>query len=227
MADLVLNVDVREKTGTGAARVTRAADLVPGVLYGGDKGPVPISLRMNELKKALSGGGFLSKLVKIDHKGERQPVIVRDVQFHPVSSVPVHLDLYRVTEDQIIAVEIPVHFANEEKSPGLKRGGALNVVRHTIEVHAPAGAIPDQILIDLSGLDIGDSVHISAISLPANVTPTITDRDFTIVTLTGAMADPVEEEEVTDEEEGAEPELVGKDKDDEDGDDAKADDKDT
>lgn len=186
MSDTVLSVDVREQTGTGSARATRREGLVPGVIYGGDRGSVAISLKLNELKKALNKGGFRSHMIKITHKGEVQPVIVRDIQFDPVSSTPVHLDLYRVEEDQIISVEVPVQFVNEEKSPGLKRGGALNVVRHSVEIDCPAGAIPEHVVVDLAGLDIGDSVHISAVALGDRVTPTVKDRDFTIATIAGA-----------------------------------------
>jgi large subunit ribosomal protein L25 len=188
MSTLVLNVDVRSTTGTGAARETRRAGLVPGVLYGGDRGPVAIALSSNELKKALLRGGLRSSMIKISHKGETQSVLVRDIQFDPVTDIPIHLDLYRVEEGQVISVEVPVRFLNEGLSPGLKRGGALNIVRHAIELDCPAGSIPDHLEVDLSGLEIGDSVHISAVKLPAGVNPTIRDRDFTIATIVGAGA---------------------------------------
>lgn len=185
MSDLVLNVEVREQTGTGPARKVRRDGQVPGVLYGGDRGAVAIALKLNELKRGLNSGGFLSKVVEIDHKGERQPVLVRDIQFHPVSSAPVHIDLYRVDNDQTVAVEIPVVFVNEEASPGLKRGGALNIVRHTVELECRADSIPENIEINLDGLEINDSVHISAVNLPDGVEPKIKDRDFTIATIVG------------------------------------------
>ena len=224
MSGITLSVEVRDDVGTGAARATRRAGQVPGVLYGGDLGPVAIAVQANELKKALNRGGFRSHMLRIDHKGDTQPVIVRDIQFDPVSDVPLHLDLYRVTEDQVISVEVQVNFINEEKCPGIKRGGALNVVRHTIELDCPANAIPEEIVVDLAGLDIGDSVHISAITLPGNVATTITDRDFTIATITGAGGGAAEDEDA---DEAATPEtevIKSKGKDDDEDQESKKDD---
>jgi large subunit ribosomal protein L25 len=188
MSDIVLSVEVRERTGTGGARESRRNGFVPGVLYGGDKGPVSIALKNNEVVKAINSGKFLASMITIDHKGEKQTVLTRDVQFHPVRDEPVHIDFQRVDENTIITVEVTVHFHNDEKSPGLKRGGVLNVVRHAVEVNVPAGSIPDQIDVDLSGYDIGDSIHISAVTLPEGVTPAITDRDFTIATIQNSRA---------------------------------------
>ncbi|EAP90704.1 MAG: 50S ribosomal protein L25 [Oceanicaulis sp.] len=199
MSDIVLSVEVRERTGTGGARETRRNGFVPGVLYGGDKGPVSIALKNNEVIKAINSGKFLAQMITIDHKGEKQSVLTRDVQFHPVRDEPVHIDFQRVDESTIITVEVTVHFHNDEKSPGLKRGGVLNVVRHAVEVNVPAGSIPDQIDVDLSGYDIGDSIHISAVTLPEGVTPAITDRDFTIATIQNSRA-----ARATEDEEGAE-----------------------
>ena len=149
--------------------------------------------------KAINSGKFLAQMITIDHKGEKQSVLTRDVQFHPVRDEPVHIDFQRVDESTIITVEVTVHFHNDEKSPGLKRGGVLNVVRHAVEVNVPAGSIPDQIDVDLSGYDIGDSIHISAVTLPEGVTPAITDRDFTIATIQNSRA-----ARATEDEEGAE-----------------------
>jgi len=188
MSDIVLSVEVRERTGTGGARETRRNGFVPGVLYGGDKGPVSIALKNNEVQKAINSGQFLASMITIEHKGEQQTVLTRDVQFHPVRDEPVHIDFQRVDEDTVITVEVGVRFINDEKSPGLKRGGILNVVRHAVEVNTPAGKIPDEIVVDLEGYEIGDSVHISAVTLPEGVTPAITDRDFTIATLQGSRA---------------------------------------
>ncbi len=188
MSDIVLSVEVREQSGTGAARATRREGFVPGVLYGGPRGAVSIAVKANELQKAINSGRFIANMVEIEHKGERQPVIVRDIQFDPVTDLPMHFDLYRVEEGSIISMEVPVHFINDEKSPGLKRGGVLNIVRHEIEVNCPAGAIPSAIEVDLTGYDIGDSIHISSVTLPENVKPTIRDRDFTIATLQGSRA---------------------------------------
>ncbi|MFC6198706.1 50S ribosomal protein L25/general stress protein Ctc [Ponticaulis profundi] len=183
MADLVLSVEVRERTGKGGAREARRQGLVPGILYGGKLGPVSIALKFNEVIKALNSGKFLAHMIEIDHKGDKQSVICQDIQFHPVTDNPEHVDLYRVDEDQVISVEVPVHFINEEASPGLKRGGVLNVVRHEVEINVPAGSIPEELVADVTGLDIGDNVKISNITLPKGASPTITDRDFTIATI--------------------------------------------
>lgn len=187
-SNIVLNVDVREGTGTGAARAARREDLVPGVLYGGKLDPVAINLRGNEVRKALLTGNFISSMMELDHEGKRQQVIARDVQFHPISDKVMHVDLFRVDEDTKINVEVAVRFVNEADSPGMKRGGVLNIVRHSVELVVPAGNIPDAIEADLSGLDIGDSVHISAIKLPKGAKPAIADRDFTVATLQGSRA---------------------------------------
>lgn len=185
MADLVLSVERRERTGSGGARATRRADLVPGILYGGPRGPVPIELKKTELVKALRSGKFISHLIQIDHRGERQPVIPRAIQYHPVTDQPLHVDLFRVEESSRITVEVPVHFRNQEVCPGLKRGGVLNVVRHTVEVECPAGQIPEELVVDLAGVDIGAVIHISNVPLPEGVVPVIRDRDFTIATVAG------------------------------------------
>ena len=184
-AKIEFNVDVRERGGKGGAREARRDGFVPGVLYGGDEAPVPIKLRLNEVIKAINTGQFLSSTATLIHKGDKQMVIPQDIQMHPVTDQPVHVDLYRVSAKQLIKVEVNVHFANEEKSPGLKKGGALNVVRHTVELEVPAGAIPEFIEADLGSLEIGDNVKITDVKLPSNAAPTITDRDFTIATIVG------------------------------------------
>lgn len=199
MSDIVLSVEVRERTGKGGAREARRSGQVPGVLYGGGKDPVAIALKANEVVKAINSGKFLNHMIAIDHKGEQQSVLTREVQFHPVRDEPMHIDFYRVEADSIITVEVPVHFVNEEKSPGLEGGGVLNVVRHEIEVDCPAGSIPEAIEVDLTGLEIGDSVHISNVALPENVKPTITDRDFTIATIQTSRALVEEEPDVEEE----------------------------
>jgi large subunit ribosomal protein L25 len=188
MAEIVLNVEVRERTGTGGARASRTAGNVPGILYGGPRGPVPIAVNANELRKALYTGKLLGHLVTLKHGDESQPVIAKDVQFHPVSDQPVHFDLFRVDETQPVKISIPVHFKNQEESPGLKRGGALNIARHEVEIWAPADRIPEELVADLAGLEIGDAVRISNLNLPEGVTATITNRDFVIATVTGSSA---------------------------------------
>lgn len=199
MSDIVLSVEVRDRTGKGGAREARRNGQIPGVLYGGGKNPVAISLKANEVVKAINSGKFLNNMISIDHKGESQTVLTRDVQFHPVRDEPMHIDFYRVEASSIITVEVPVHFENEEKSPGLEAGGVLNVVRHEIEIDCPAGSIPDAIVVDLTGYEIGDSVHISSVKLAENVKPTITDRDFTIATIQSSRALVEEEPEVEEE----------------------------
>lgn len=193
MAGIVLNVEKRERTGTGGARATRNAGLIPGVLYGGPKGAVPIEIKAKDVETALRSGKFLSHMVELNHQGEKQPVIPRAVQFHPVTDKPIHVDLYRVEENAEIAIDVVVHFKNQDASPGIKRGGALNIVRHTVRLKVKASKIPEEIVVDLTGLDIGDSVHISDVKLPEGARPVIRDRDFTIATVVGRKA----EEEVT------------------------------
>ena len=188
MNDIVLSVDLRPKTGTGGARATRREGLVPGVLYGGDRGAVAVSISSKELLRALGQKRLRSHMIEIEHKGENQPVIVRDIQFDPVTDLPIHFDLFRVEKGQIITVEVQVRVLNEALSPGIKRGGALNLVRHYVELDCPADAIPEYIEVNLDGLDIGDSVHISAVTLPEGVRPKIRARDFTVATITGAGA---------------------------------------
>lgn len=206
MADIVLDVEVRERIGTGGARASRREGLVPGVLYGGPLEPVAIALPLNQLKRSLNQGGFLSKLVEIDHKGVRQPVLVRDIQFHPVTATPMHIDLFRVDSDQDVTIEVAVEFVNDEQSPGLKRGGALNVVRHTVELSCRADRIPGKLTVDLTGLDINDTIHISALTLPDGVRPTIQDRDFTIATIVGKGGPSDAEDSEADEGEASEAE---------------------
>lgn len=189
MAGIVLNVEKREKVGTGGARSTRNAGRIPGVLYGGARGSVPIEISAADVKMALRSGKFLSHMVELNHQGEKQPVIPRAIQFHPVTDEPIHVDLYRVEENSEIAIDVVVHFKNHEQSPGLKRGGALNIVRHTIKLKCKANAIPEEIVIDLAGRDIGDSIHISQVELPKGARPVIRDRDFTIATIVGRKAE--------------------------------------
>lgn len=189
--------EVRERTGTGGAREARRQGWVPGVLYGGDQGPVSIRLKQKEVLLAFSAGRMRSHLAKIDVPGQDylQPVLARQVQVDPVTDLPIHVDMMRVDENTRIDVAITVRFLNEETSPGIKRGGVLNIVRHEVEVYAPATAIPEYLEADCDGLDIGDAIKISAIKLPAGVTPVITDRDFTIATIAAPSALRSEEDE--------------------------------
>jgi len=201
MSDEVnLNVDVREGTGTGSARAARRNNMVPGVIYGGDKDAVSIVMKYNEVLKAINSGNFIGSMVQLTHSGSSQKALTKDIQFHPVSDKPMHVDFYRVNLDSIIEVEVSINIVGEDVSPGLKEGGTLNVVRFSIEVSCAAGNIPDEITVDVSGMEIGDSLHISEVNLPEGVESAITDRDPTIVTVVASRAE-VEEEE--DEEIGA------------------------
>lgn len=206
-SNIVLTVDVREGTGKGAARAARRDDLVPAVIYGGELGPVSITLRGNEIRKALLSGNFLSHMLELSHEGKKQKVIARDIQFHPVTDKAMHIDMFRVEANTKIRVNVAVHFENEEECPALKRGGVLNIVRHDVELLCPASAIPAFVSVDLTGLEIGDSVHMSAISLPKGVKPTITNRDFTVATLQGSRAVLTELEDGEGEDEAVEAET--------------------
>ena len=185
---IVLNVDVREGIGRGGARETRRQGKVPAVLYGGDKAPVAISIDKKTIVQALKSGKFISHTVTLEHKGERQLVFAQDIQFHPVTDEPTHLDLYRVEPGQVIRVAVPVHVTGQGVSPGIKRGGAMNIVRHEVWLYAPADAIPEHLEADVSTMEIGDALKISAIKLPEGVRPTIEGRDFTVITIAGRKA---------------------------------------
>ncbi len=169
MAEIVLDVEVRERTGTGGAREVRNAGKVPGILYGGALAPVPIAVSLNAFKKALYTGKLNGHLVTLKYGSETQKVIAKSIDFHPVTDVPIHFDLYRVDEHAKIRISVPVHFKNHDASPGLKKGGALNVSIHELEILVPADHIPEDIIIDLTGLEIGASVHVSDLKLPSDV----------------------------------------------------------
>ncbi|MGI9170684.1 MAG: 50S ribosomal protein L25/general stress protein Ctc [Caulobacteraceae bacterium] len=201
MADIVLNVETRSRAGTGGARQTRGEGLVPGILYGGDKAPVSIAVNSGEFRKALHTGKLLGHLVTLKYGAESQPVIAKDVQFHPVTDAPMHFDLFRVEADQLIRISVPVHFRNHDASPGLKRGGALNVNLHELELMAPANAIPEDVVVDLTGLDIGDGVRAGDIALPSGVEVSANHRDATVASIATSSAMLIDEEE---EEAGAE-----------------------
>ena len=195
MAEIVLNVEIRDRSGKGGARAVRREDKVPGVLYGGPLGPVQLAVRSTEFRKALYTGKLLGHLVTLKYGDETQPVIAKDVQFHPVSDDPIHFDLYRVEAHQRIRIAVPVHFRHQDASPGIKRGGTLNIVRHDVEVWAPATAIPEELVADLTGLEIGDAVRISGLVLPDGVESAVNDPEFVIATITGASALEVEQPE--------------------------------
>lgn len=187
--------EARDRAGKGAARATRRAGRVPGVIYGKDFTPMTISLDPVELRKHLSRPGFFAHVfdVKIDSQTHR--VLPRDVQYDPVTDRPLHVDFFRFSADTKLAVEVQVDFINTEKCPGIKAGGVLNIVRHTIEVLCAPDNIPENITVDLEGLEIGDSIHISHVKLPDDVRPTITERDFTVATIAAPSLMPSEEDE--------------------------------
>jgi large subunit ribosomal protein L25 len=187
MAEIVLNVEVRERTGTGGARAARAQGKVPGVLYGGDRAPVAIAVPQNEFRKALYTGKLLGHLVTLKYGAESQPVIAKDVQFHPVTDAPMHFDLYRVDEHQAVRIAVAVHFRNQEASPGLKRGGALNIAFHELELFVAADHIPEEIAVDVSDLDIGDAVHVSDLILPPGARAAAAGETV-VATLVGSSA---------------------------------------
>ena len=188
MAEIVLNVEVRERAGSGGARQARREGKVPGVLYGGKLEPVAIAVRQNEFRKALYTGKLLGHLVPLRYGKETQPVIAKDVQFHPVTDEPTHFDLYRVDAHQLIRIAVPVHFRNQEASPGIKRGGTLNINLHELELLAPADHIPEELIIDLTGLDIGDAIRAIDIVLPAGVELTAQAREATVASIATSSA---------------------------------------
>jgi large subunit ribosomal protein L25 len=177
-----LSATVREKVGKGAARSVRRQGMTPAVIYGGNKPPIAISLPARELSLKILGGGFYTSVATIEVGDEKIQALPRDYQLDPVSDKPLHIDFLRVTPDSTITIEVPVQFINESQAPGVKRGGAVNVVRHRISLICRVDAIPERIVADLTGLDINDSLHISAITLPEGVRPAI-KRDFTIATI--------------------------------------------
>lgn len=179
----------RQRAGKGGARQLRRDGRIPGILYGGKEQPSPIAVDYKEVWQQLHTGHFQSTVFTLDIDGSKTRVIPRDVQLDPVRDFPIHVDFLRVSKDALVTVDVPVHFINEGASPGIKRGGILNVVRHEIPVRCPADAIPDHFDVDLTGLEIGDSVHISAIALPEGVRPTISERDFTVATIVGRSAE--------------------------------------
>jgi large subunit ribosomal protein L25 len=188
MAEIILNVDVRSGVGTGGARAARRAGMVPGILYGGDKAPVAIAVNEKDFRKNLYTGKLLGHLVTLKYGDESQPVIARDVQFDPVSDRPLHFDLMRVDENQTIKIDIQVHFINEDQCAAFRQGGSLEVVRHSVEVKVPANHIPEDLIVDLSGHKLGDTIRWTDLKGTEEVEPTITDRDFVIASIKTSSA---------------------------------------
>ncbi len=195
MAQMVeLKAAARNATGKAAAKMMRKAGRLPAIVYGGEEGAQNVEVERKQIAEQVQAGHFLSTVYTLDVGGKKIRVIPRDVQLDVVRDFPIHVDFMRVTATSRVDVDVPVHFMNEQASPGIKRGGVLNVVRHEVELDCPADAIPESIEVDLAGLEIGDAVHISAVTLPANVKPTI-ERDFTIATIVGSSAMKPEETE--------------------------------
>ncbi len=204
---LTLSAEPRERAGKGASRALRREGRIPAVIYGDKKDPQPIHVEERALIKLLGTGAFTNSTVEVEVGGDKQMTLPKDVAFHPVTDRPMHVDFFRLAKDATVTLGIPVHFVNEEESPGLKRGGVLNVVRHELELVCDAARIPEQIEIDVAGLEIGDSVHISALTLPDGSESAITDRDFTIATIVAPSAlksSDEDEEEAAEGEEGEE-----------------------
>ncbi|MCW3797144.1 50S ribosomal protein L25/general stress protein Ctc [Sphingomonas sp. BN140010] len=185
---LTLPAETRDRAGKGASRALRNEGRVPAVVYGNNQEPLSIHVEEKLLAKMLSTGHFMNSVVMIDAGGQQVRTLPKDVQFHPVTSRPSHVDFLRIGEHSKVTVAVPVRFDGEDDSPGLSRGGVLNVVRHELELTCDAAEIPDEIHISLAGLDIGDSLHISAVQLPQGVESAITDRDFTIATVVAPSA---------------------------------------
>ena len=194
--NLNLSATKRDRAGKGSARAARRSGLIPAVIYGGKIAPETININANTFTKMMNQPGIMSNVIKLEVEGKSTNVLARDIQFHPVNDRPLHIDFLRITASSTVTVMVPVNFINEDTSSGLKGGGVLNVVRHEIEMNCSAINIPESLTVDLAGTDIGDSIHISAIALPDDAQPTITDRDFTIATI----AAPTVEVETTDDE---------------------------
>ena len=186
---LELKAWMRARTGKGGARASRREGRIPGIVYGDKTDPQTVAVDYRAIVNQLHTGHFQSTIFMLDLEGTKTRVIPRDVQLDPIRDFPIHVDFMRVGEHSLVTVEVPVRFLNEAASPGIKRGGILNVVRHEIEVRCPADAIPEHFDVDLTGLEIGDAVHISALKLPEGVKPTTTERDFTVATIVGRAAE--------------------------------------
>jgi len=183
MDTIDIKANARSQVGKGSARAARRAGLVPAVIYGNKESAIPITLNANQWRQLMNKPGIFSQLINIEVNDKKHFVLPRDIQQHPVSEEAEHVDFLRVTKNATVAVGITVEFVNEDKCTGLKLGGVLNIVRAQVELNCPAIKIPEKLIVDLEGLDVGHTIHISAIELPEGCTPTITDRDFTVATI--------------------------------------------
>ena len=207
METIEIKAEARSQVGKGSARAARRAGLVPAVIYGNKQSAIIINLNANEWRQLMNKPGIFSQLINLEVNNEKHFVLPRDIQQHPVSEEAEHIDFLRVTKNATVAVGITVEFLNEDKCPGLKQGGVLNIVRSQVELNCPAIAIPEKLTVDLEGLNVGHTIHISSIELPEGCTPTITDRDFTVATVAaprGGLSDTEEGDENVETPEGEE-----------------------
>ena len=185
---LTLSAETRERAGKGASRAMRREGRVPAVIYGNKQEALSIHVEQKALVKAMANGHFMNSVVMIEGVGQPIRTLPKDVQFHPVTDVPLHVDFLRIGEHTTVHVAVPVVFADEEKAPGIKRGGVLNVVAHELELIVDAAEIPDEITISLAGLEVGDSIHISQVKLPAGASVAHAESDFTVATVVAPSA---------------------------------------
>ena len=205
---VAITAQPRDSAGRGVSRALRRAGRIPAIVYGGDQNNLLVSVELRQLAREIHRGGFGNRLYDVEIAGEKHRVLPRELQVDPVTDVPVHVDFLRLSGAARVNLMVPMVFIDEEGSPGLKRGGVLNVVRYDVEFECRADAIPQSIVVSLDGLDIGDSVHIRDVTLPEGVRPTISDRNFTVATIAAPTVQVEEEVEEVEEEEGIEGEAV-------------------
>ena len=213
----VLTAEARERVGKGSARAIRRNGRIPAVIYGDNKEPLSITLPYKEVAMKVHGGGFMTTVAEIEIDGKKHRVLPKAYDLEPVRDFIIHVDFLRVSAKTEVTVNIPVHFVNEEECPGIRKGGVLNTVRHEVEVTCPASSIPEYFTADLAGLELGDAIKISSITLPDNVHPTITDRDFTIATIAAPAGLKSEEDAAEDEAAPDEVAVVGEEETEEEG----------
>jgi len=201
METIDIKAEARSQVGKGSARAARRAGLVPAVIYGNKETAVPVTLDANQWRQLMHKPGIFSQLINLKVNNETHFVLPRDIQQHPVSEEAMHVDFLRVTKNATVAVGIAVEFLNEDKCTGLKLGGVLNIVRSQVELNCPAISIPEKLTVDLEGLNVGHTIHISSIDLPEGCTPTITDRDFTVATIAAPRGGLDDDDEAEDTEE--------------------------
>ena len=210
METIDIKAEARSQVGKGSARAARRAGLVPAVIYGNKETAVSVTLDANQWRQLMHKPSIFSQLININVNNETHFVLPRDIQQHPVSEEAMHVDFLRVTKNATVAVGIAVEFLNEDKCTGLKLGGVLNIVRSQVELNCPAISIPEKLTVDLEGLNVGHTIHISSIELPEGCTPTITDRDFTVATIAAPRGGLDDADETEDTEEVSEETEEGK-----------------